>query len=62
MKLYKVTFTFVNSYSVKAEGFVSIELAVFADDQFKAQATAWDKLATLNLPEPKSYAAERITL
>lgn len=59
-RLFKVSFTFNDSYSPKTEGFVAISLCVMAIDQFDALRVAWDSLSTLGLEEPKSFNAERI--
>lgn len=59
MKLYKVTFTFTDSYRHKAEGFVTISLVVNADTQFSALSVAWERISSLKLSEPISFNAER---
>lgn len=59
MKLYKVDFTFSDSYRPKGECFNSVSLVVAAEDQFSALAVAWDKVKCLEVDEPKSFNAQR---
>lgn len=59
MKLYKVNFTFNESYRPKMEMFCSIELVVAAASQFEALSVAWEKIKVLGLDEPKSFNAQR---
>ena len=59
-KLYKVSFTFDDSYTPKSEGWRTISLVVSADTQFRALDVAWAKLTSLDLPEPQDFSASRI--
>ena len=61
MKLYKVTFSFSESYRPKSAGWLNISLVVTADNQFSALANAWKQIANLpDLPaEATSFSAER---
>lgn len=61
MRLYKVHFTFAEEYRPKEPCFLSINLVVAAEDQFKALAAAWEKIKVLELPEPTAFNASRVT-
>jgi hypothetical protein len=61
MKLYKVEFKFTSGYSEpKSAGVSLLTVVVVSDGQFSALATAWDSIACLNLPEPKSFNAQEL--
>lgn len=60
MKLYKVSFQFCDDYRPKVETMVSICLVVLASDQFTALSEAWQRLGSLDLPEPESFNASRV--
>lgn len=59
MNLYKVEFTFDDSYRPKTEGFRNIALTVLAKDKFTALSNAWEMIKLQELPEPKSCTASR---
>lgn len=60
-RLYKVEFKFTTGYGEpKSEGVVEITVVVSADNQFSALTVAWDSLASLDLPEPKSFNAAQL--
>ena len=64
--LYKVSFTFNESYRPKVEGWQSISMVVNADDKFTAMHSAWLKLEPLReaflykLGEPESFECTKV--
>jgi hypothetical protein len=62
MNLYKVSFTFCDSYSIKVETFVSIVLTVRAYSAASAQMDAWDKISPIlgTIAEAKSITVEKL--
>ena len=64
--LYKVSFTFSESYRPKVQGYQSISLVVEAPDKFQAMHGAWLKLKPLQevsyftLGEPESFECSKV--
>lgn len=57
---YRVDFNWTNdSYNNFDIGIHSIVICVESESQFTALTEAWDKLSTLNLPEPTKFSASR---
>lgn len=58
--LYKVTFTWDDSYTPKVEGVRNVSLVVEAADKFAALTNGWKLAAIIQKTEPKSMEATRV--